>query len=98
MSALALLGRVQAHNDDFAAARESLEQARKAYETLNAPEAVIVEQFLDQLEGQIPAGNIDIPIDVNLEGLVYSIDEPEHGIDIDVIVESDSFDELEEEE
>jgi hypothetical protein len=60
---------------------------------------MVVEQFLDQLESQIPIADTDIPIDVNLESLlVYSAEEPELDIDIDVIVESDSFDELEEEE
>ncbi|MGC9395669.1 MAG: tetratricopeptide repeat protein [Anaerolineae bacterium] len=88
VSALALMGLVQAHNGDFAAARESLEQALEAYETLNAPEAVIVEQFLDQLESQIPVGGFDIPIDVKIEGSVaYNLEGPEQDIDIDVIVD-----------
>ncbi|MBN1874658.1 MAG: tetratricopeptide repeat protein [Anaerolineae bacterium] len=82
VSALALLGSIQAHNGDFATARASLEQAHEAYLTLNAPEALVVEQFLDQLESQI-VEDTEIPIDVKFEGnIAFNL-----GIDVTVDIE-----------
>ncbi|MBN1921281.1 MAG: tetratricopeptide repeat protein [Anaerolineae bacterium] len=96
VSALALLGVIQANDGNFSAARESLEQAHEAYMALNAPEATVVEQFLAQLESQIPGGGIDIPIDVRFEGnIAFNLVGPKQ--DIDVIVDVTDLEAFEEE-
>jgi tetratricopeptide (TPR) repeat protein len=83
VSALTLLGSIQAHNGDLATARENLEEAREAYQALNAPEAMVVEPFLNQLKNHINVETMDIPIDINLESAIsFST------MHIDVIVEA----------
>ena len=99
VSALSLIGLVDAYEGNEAEAREKLLSAQAAFLDLKAPEAIKVEKLLEELAGLLSSSqrkaeekvNREHSVDVMQEGTTTTLDVIQEGGDVAALAGDDSY-------